>query len=119
MLMSINEQNPAGGLSERNHSLPSALRREAEFLHQRLQSFTATPMDNLTLKHEVGSLARRFRSFATDLKLAAAELEELRTEAAFLRAGILQAIERDSDRVVILTALWDSPRHRDHDGLVG
>lgn len=86
---------PPPGVSEHRHSLPSALRSEADFLN------------------------RRFAAFADDLMLAATELEDLRAEVAYLRAGILRAIEGGDDRLVVLRELYASPAHPSRDELIG
>jgi hypothetical protein len=83
------------GTSEPNHSLPSALRAEADFL------------------------SRRFKRYADDLLVAAGELEELRHEIAYLRAGVLHAIENEHDRLDILNELHNSERSRNNEGLIG
>lgn len=83
------------GLSERNHSLPSALKQEADFLN------------------------RRFQGFADDLTRAATELEDLRNEVSLLRAGILRAIRNEDERLTVLLELRDSTGHHNHDGLIG
>ena len=83
------------GVSERWNSLPSALRSEADFLN------------------------RRFAAFAADLTLAATELEDLRSEVAYLRAGILRAIENEAHRAEILQVLHTSPVHTSAEKSIG